>query len=470
MAARRAAHRTEPRPLTVLYARRDGVDCAGGGWVGFGANAYLTVLILGASGRLGWADTPASLQTNWVLGAAGARSSIEFVVDKIPLLDSVWDLVHTFIRPVIGGLDGRGDRCRAAGRPAGFALAAGLALIGHLTKTTSRLAINMSPEPFTNVIASFAEDGVVSALVALAMAYPRIAAISRDCRRSRRRDHRDSCCGSSLAVGCGGSGRGWTADSGGAKQPLTGRTRPEAVEATMGIEPMWTALQAVASATRPRRHAFPGCPDHGACTIAAAADISQVVPGSRRVPTSHLDPGHGRLAECSHDALRYRSPPSSSSLPAATTPRRLRRPRPPARHRRLRHRRDDTSHRRSHHVRSSDDHHRRHRRAGDGVQRVRRLPGGRHHAAAGRGPEGRRSGTRRSRAPPAPRRTTCATSSAKAIRAVLTGDAPSTVTLPGRPRRRRRRRRVPGGACSATAPPACECRARSSPPTSPAGA
>jgi len=147
------------------------------GWAS-GLNAYLTVLILGASGRLGWADTPVGLQSNLVLGVAGIAFLIEFVIDKVPLLDSVWDLAHTFIRPVIGGLTGAAIAAGQLGRPAAFALAAGLALIGHLTKTTSRLAINMSPEPFTNIIASFAEDGVVAALVALAMVYPRIAAVS----------------------------------------------------------------------------------------------------------------------------------------------------------------------------------------------------------------------------------------------------------------------------------------------------
>ena len=161
-----------------VYARSvESIALVAAGWAS-GLNAYLTVLILGASGRLGWADTPASLQTNWVLGAAGTAFVIEFVVDKIPLLDSMWDLVHTFIRPVIGGLTGAAIGAGHLGRPAAFALAAGLALIGHLTKMTSRLAINMSPEPITNVIASFAEDGVVSALVALAMAYPRVAAVS----------------------------------------------------------------------------------------------------------------------------------------------------------------------------------------------------------------------------------------------------------------------------------------------------
>lgn len=161
-----------------LYARRmESIALVAAGWSS-GLNAYLTVLILGAAGRLGWADSPLSLQTNLVLGAAGVAFVVEFIVDKIPLLDSVWDMAHTFIRPVIGGLTGAAIAAGQLGRPAAFALAGGLALIGHLTKTTSRLAINMSPEPFTNVLASFAEDGVVSALVAMSMAYPRIAAVS----------------------------------------------------------------------------------------------------------------------------------------------------------------------------------------------------------------------------------------------------------------------------------------------------
>ena len=147
------------------------------GWSS-GLNAYLTVLILGVSGRLGWAATPTSLQETWVLVAAGVAFALEFVIDKIPLLDSLWDLAHTFIRPVVGGMTGAAIAGAQLGRPAAFALAAGLALLGHATKATSRMAINMSPEPFTNVLASFAEDGIVGVLSALAMAYPRIAAVT----------------------------------------------------------------------------------------------------------------------------------------------------------------------------------------------------------------------------------------------------------------------------------------------------
>jgi hypothetical protein len=141
-----------------------------------GVNAYLTVLILGVSGRYGWAETPASLQQGWVLWAAAVAFVVEFVVDKVPLLDSAWDAVHTVVRPIIGGLAGVAIAGASFGDPQAFVAAAALALTGHATKATSRLAINMSPEPFTNVIASVAEDGLVAGLVPLAIAYPKISA------------------------------------------------------------------------------------------------------------------------------------------------------------------------------------------------------------------------------------------------------------------------------------------------------
>lgn len=160
----------------VPHCGVESVALVAAGWSA-GFNAYLTVLILGVSGRLDWAETPASLQQNWVLIAAGIAFVVEFVVDKIPLLDSVWDAGHTLIRPMIGGMTGAAIAGAQLGRPAAFALAAGLALTGHLTKATGRLAINMSPEPVTNVVASVAEDGMVAVLVALAMAYPVVAAV-----------------------------------------------------------------------------------------------------------------------------------------------------------------------------------------------------------------------------------------------------------------------------------------------------
>lgn len=141
-----------------------------------GVNAYLTLLILGVAGRYGWADTPTSLQHGWVIIAAAIAFVVEFVVDKVPLLDSAWDAVHTVIRPVLGGLTGIAIAGASFGDPQAFIAAAALALTGHATKATSRLAINMSPEPFTNIIASLAEDGIVAGLVPLAIAYPKISA------------------------------------------------------------------------------------------------------------------------------------------------------------------------------------------------------------------------------------------------------------------------------------------------------
>ncbi len=154
----------------------ESVALIGAGWAS-GVNAYLTVLILGVAGRLGWATTPESVQRPWVLIAAGALFAAEFVIDKIPLVDSAWDTIHTVVRPTVGGMVGAAIAGAQWGRPQAFALAAGLALTGHAAKATSRLAINMSPEPFTNIIASFSEDGVVSGVVALALAYPKIAAV-----------------------------------------------------------------------------------------------------------------------------------------------------------------------------------------------------------------------------------------------------------------------------------------------------
>lgn len=142
-----------------------------------GVNAYLTLLILGVAGRYGWADTPVSLQQGWVIIAAGIAYVVEFVVDKVPLLDSLWDTVHTVIRPVLGGLTGVAIAGSAVGKPQAFVAAAALALTGHATKATSRLAINMSPEPFTNIIASVSEDGIVAALVPLAIAHPKVSAV-----------------------------------------------------------------------------------------------------------------------------------------------------------------------------------------------------------------------------------------------------------------------------------------------------
>jgi Domain of unknown function (DUF4126) len=145
------------------------------GWTA-GINAYITVLLLGLAGRFGWADTPAAFEKPWVLAATGAMFAIEFVVDKVPYLDSAWDTIHTFVRPVIGALVAVEVAGADLGDTPAALLGAVLALVGHGTKASTRLAINASPEPASNIAASITEDTLVVSLVVLAFNYPRLAA------------------------------------------------------------------------------------------------------------------------------------------------------------------------------------------------------------------------------------------------------------------------------------------------------
>jgi hypothetical protein len=146
------------------------------GWAS-GVRLYLVVLLTGLAGYLGWVPLPGGLQLlahPVVIAASGFMVFIEFFADKIPGLDSLWDMVHTVIRI-----------------PAGAALAASVfgadhavmaivaALLGgsfaataHVAKATTRAAINTSPEPFSNVGASLVEDGLVPAGLWLAVAHP----------------------------------------------------------------------------------------------------------------------------------------------------------------------------------------------------------------------------------------------------------------------------------------------------------
>lgn len=135
---------------------------AGLGWAS-GFRLYTTLFVVGAAGRLGWIVLPEGLRLlehPWMLGAAGLMLLVEFFADKIPLLDSVWDTVHTFIRIPAGAalaamvLGGQGVEWQTAMAIVGGTLAAGT----HFTKAGTRAIINASPEPFTNIAASFGED------------------------------------------------------------------------------------------------------------------------------------------------------------------------------------------------------------------------------------------------------------------------------------------------------------------------
>ena len=148
------------------------------GW-GCGISAYAVVLITGLVGRSGVADTPEVLQRTDVLVAASVLLVIEFVADKIPYVDSAWDSVHTFVRPAIGGVLGAllaGD-ASTLGQAVAAVGTGGIALSSHLAKGGIRLAVNASPEPVTNVVASLTEDGAVAGVTLLAWEHPWPAAI-----------------------------------------------------------------------------------------------------------------------------------------------------------------------------------------------------------------------------------------------------------------------------------------------------
>ena len=148
------------------------------GWAS-GVNAYLMVLVLGLSDRVGSFDQiPDVLGRGEVLGVAGLLYAVEFVADKIPYVDSTWDVVSTAIRPTVGAVIGvllAGDASSLDQALAGV-VGGGTALASHLVKAGTRLAVNASPEPFTNIGVSLVEDGAVLAVVWFAVEHPRAAA------------------------------------------------------------------------------------------------------------------------------------------------------------------------------------------------------------------------------------------------------------------------------------------------------
>ena len=153
--------------------------------IGFlsGIRLYSTVLAVGLGIRFGFLDLPAGLAhldvlaSTPVIAVAATVYTVEFVADKIPLVDSMWDAVHTFIRPVGAAIVG----ATAIG-PVDPAISIAVALLcgfvalsGHGAKATTRVAVNHSPEPFTNAGISLAEDGLVLGGVWLALEHPLVS-------------------------------------------------------------------------------------------------------------------------------------------------------------------------------------------------------------------------------------------------------------------------------------------------------
>lgn len=160
-----------PLDLTGLLA-----IAAGLGWAS-GLRLYATLFIVGLAGRLEWVALPEGLRVlehPWVLAAAGLMLLIEFLADKLPIVDSLWDSVHSFIRIPAGAalaamaFGGQGVEWQTAMAIVGGSLAAG----AHFAKAGSRAAINLSPEPFSNLAASLGEDSLVLVGLWLMFAHP----------------------------------------------------------------------------------------------------------------------------------------------------------------------------------------------------------------------------------------------------------------------------------------------------------
>lgn len=148
----------------------------GSSWVS-GINLYAAVATLGLLGRFAGLNLPGDLgvlTSWWVIGVALGLYVIEFFADKIPLIDSAWDAVHTFIRVPAGAVLAAasfGDFDRGV-QVIAFLIGGGLALSSHGTKAATRAAINTSPEPASNIAASLAEDVVAVGSIVLAWLYP----------------------------------------------------------------------------------------------------------------------------------------------------------------------------------------------------------------------------------------------------------------------------------------------------------
>ena len=147
-----------------------------------GIRLYAVLLIVGLVGYAGWVELPAGLtilQHPLVLIASGVMFLIEFVADKIPGVDTVWDGIQTFIRIPAGaalaaGVFGAMDS--AAWTTAAAILGGSLAATSHFAKAGTRAAANTSPEPFSNAALSIAEDLAVGGLIWLVLTYPWVAA------------------------------------------------------------------------------------------------------------------------------------------------------------------------------------------------------------------------------------------------------------------------------------------------------
>ena len=150
-----------------------------------GWRLYLVVFATGVAMKFGWLALPDQLQSldvlasDWIIGIAGVGALAEFFADKIAWVDSAWDAIHTVIRPIGGAMLSLAivDSADPSWQVASFLLGGGAAFLAHAGKAGARTLVNASPEPFSNVAVSTAEDVATGGLFALAIANPIAAAI-----------------------------------------------------------------------------------------------------------------------------------------------------------------------------------------------------------------------------------------------------------------------------------------------------
>ena len=150
-----------------------------------GWRLYLVTLVTGLAMKFGWIDLPDRLQAldvianNWVISVAALGTIAEFFADKVAWVDSAWDAIHSFVRPLGGALLSLAiiDAGDPGWQVASFLLGGGAAFVAHAGKAGARTIVNASPEPFSNIAVSTAEDVATGGLLALAIASPLAAAL-----------------------------------------------------------------------------------------------------------------------------------------------------------------------------------------------------------------------------------------------------------------------------------------------------
>ena len=150
-----------------------------------GWRLYLVTFATGLAMKLGWIDLPERLAmldvlaNNWIIGIAAAGAIAEFFADKVAWVDSGWDAIHSFVRPIGGALLSMAviDAGDPAWQVGSFLLGGGAAFLAHAGKAGARTLVNTSPEPVSNIVVSTAEDVATGSLFALAIAEPVAAAV-----------------------------------------------------------------------------------------------------------------------------------------------------------------------------------------------------------------------------------------------------------------------------------------------------